>query len=306
MPVNLSPVAGAAQQFFSNSGVPLTGGLLYTYAAGTTTPLATYTTAAGSTANSNPIVLNSAGRLDNEVWLTSTLTYKFVLKDSSGVTIATYDDIPGIGSVSGLTSGSSILYGNGSGGFSNVTIGSNLSFVGGTLSASTGSSGTGSVTSVAMTTPDAFTVTGSPVTSTGTLAVTYSGNPIPITSGGTGTSTTIPNAVMIAPGTGPGLTSVTFVAPGTGGNVLTSNGLTWTSSPPTIPTTAFAIGTYCFARATSFPFGTIFPGNDISGSYLIPSGTYNLVTYSTTLPGTWRCMGFTDNGSSPTLFLRIS
>ena len=305
MPVNLSPVAGAAQQFFSNSGVPLTGGLLYTYAAGTTTPLATYTTAAGSTANSNPIVLNSAGRLDNEVWLTSTLTYKFVLKDSSGVTIATYDDIPGIGSVSGLTSGSSILYGNGSGGFSNVTIGSNLSFVGGTLSASTGSSGTGSVTSVALTTPDAFTVTGSPVTSTGTLAVTYSGNPIPLTSGGTGTSTLINNGVMLGPAYS-GATSVQFVAPGNAGNILTSTGTSWTSSPSTTPTTALAVGTYCFARATSFPFGTIFPGNDISGSYLIPSGTYNLVTYSTTLPGTWRCMGFTDNGSSPTLFLRIS
>jgi hypothetical protein len=304
MPVNLSPVAGAAQQFFTNSGAPLSGGLLYTYAAGTTTPQATYTTAAGTTANSNPIVLNSAGRLDNEVWLTSTLTYKFVLKDSGGVTIATYDDIPGIGTVSGLTTGTSILSGNGSGGFNNVVIGSNLSFVGGTLSATT--SGGSGVTSVALTAPAAFTVTGSPVTSTGTLALTYSGNPIPITSGGTGTSTTTPNAVMVAPGTGPGLDSVTFVAPGTAGNVLTSNGLTWTSAPSTTSSTALAVGTYCFARATSFPFGTIYPGNDISGSYLIPSGTYNLVSYTTTLPGTWRCMGFTDNGSSPTLFLRIS
>jgi len=306
MPVNLSPVAGAAQQFFSNSGVPLAGGLLYTYAAGTTTPLATFTTAAGTTANSNPIVLNSAGRLDNEVWLTSTLTYKFLLKDSDGVTIATYDDIPGIGSVSGLTSGTSILSGNGSGGFSNVTIGSNLSFVGGTLSATTGGSGAGTVTSVALSAPAAFTVAGSPVTTTGTLALSYSGNPIPISSGGTGTSTTIPSGVMIAPAVGPGLDSVTFVAPGTAGNVLTSNGLTWNSSPPTVQTTALAIGTYCFARATSFPSGTIYPGDTISGSFLIPSGTYNLVSYTTTLAGVWRCMGFTDNGSSPTLFLRIS
>jgi hypothetical protein len=306
MAVNLSPVAGAAQQFFTNSGVPLAGGLLYTYAAGTTTPQATYTTAAGTTANSNPIVLNSAGRLDNEVWLTSTLTYKFILKDSGGVTIATYDDIPGIGSVSGLTTGTSLLSGNGSGGFSNVVIGSNLSFVGGTLSATTGGSGAGTVTSVALTAPAAFTVAGSPVTSTGTLALTYSGNPIPITSGGTGTSTTIPNAVMVAPGTGPGLDSVTFVAPGTAGNVLTSNGSTWTSAPSTTSSTALAVGTYCFARVTSFPSGTIYPGTDVSGSYLIPSGTYNLVSYTTTMPGTWRCMGFTDNGSSPTLFLRIS
>lgn len=302
MAVNLSPVAGAAQQFFTNSGAPLSGGLLYTYAAGTTTPQATYTTAAGTTANSNPIVLNSAGRLDSEVWLTSTLTYKFILKDSGGVTIATYDDIPGIGSVSGLTTGTSILSGNGSGGFSNVTIGSNLSFVGGTLSATTGGSGAGTVTSVALTAPTAFTVTGSPVTSTGTLALTYSGTPVPVSSGGTGTSTLTTNSVVLGNGT----SAVQFVAPGTAGNVLVSDGATWTSGPNAGSTTALAIGTYCFARATSFPSGTIYPGDTIAGSYLIPSGTYNLVSYTTTMPGTWRCMGFTDNGSSPTLFLRIS
>jgi len=302
MAVNLSPVAGAAQQFFTNSGTPLSGGLLYTYSAGTTTPLATYTTAAGTTANSNPIVLNSAGRLDSEVWLTSTLTYKFVLKDSGGVTIATYDDIPGIGSVSGLTSGTSILSGNGSGGFSNVVIGSNLSFVGGTLSATTGGSGAGTVTSVALTAPAAFTVTGSPVTTTGTLALTYSGTPVPVSSGGTGTSTLTTNSVVLGNGT----SAVQFVAPGTAGNVLVSDGTTWTSGPNAGTTTALAVGTYCFARATSFPSGTIYPGDTISGSFLIPSGTYNLVSYTTTLAGTWRCMGFTDNGSSPTLFLRIS
>jgi hypothetical protein len=300
MPVNLSPVAGAAQQFFSNSGVPLAGGLLYTYAAGTTTPQATYTTAAGTTANSNPIVLNSAGRLDNEVWLTSTLTYKFILKDSGGVTIATYDDIPGIGSVSGLTTGTSLLSGNGSGGFSNVVVGANLSFVGGTLSATT--SGGSGVTSVALTAPAAFTVTGSPVTSTGTLALTYSGAPVPVSSGGTGTSALTTNSVVL----GNGASAVQFVAPGTAGNVLVSDGTTWTSAPSTTSSTALAVGTYCFARVTSFPSGTIYPGTDVSGSYLIPSGTYNLVSYTTTLPGTWRCMGFTDNGSSPTLFLRIS
>jgi len=300
MPVNLSPVAGAAQQFFSNSGVPLAGGLLYTYAAGTTTPLATYTTAAGTTANSNPIVLNSAGRLSNEVWLTSTLTYKFILKDSDGVTIATYDDIPGIGSANGLTSGTSILAGNGSGGFNNVVIGSNLSFVGGTLSA-TASGGSG-VTSVALTAPAAFTVTGSPVTSTGTLAIAYSGTPVPVSSGGTGTSSLTANAVVLGNGT----STVQFVAPGTAGNVLTSNGTTWSSSPSLVPTTTLAVGTYCFCRASSFPFGAIQPGNDIAGSYLIPTSTYNNLSYTTALSGMWRCMGYLDSTTSMTLFLRIS
>jgi len=303
MAVNLSPVAGAATQFFDNSGAPLSGGLLYTYAAGTTTPLATYTSASGAVANSNPIVLNSAGRLDNEVWLTTPLTYKFILKDSNNVTIATYDDIPGIGSVSGLTSGTSILYGNGSGGFSNVVIGANLSFVSGTLSATAG--GGSGVTSVALTAPDAFTVTGSPVTSTGTLAVTYSGTPIPLTSGGTGTSTLINNGVILGPAYS-GATSVQFVAPGNAGNILTSTGTSWTSSPATSTNTALAVGTYCAAQPLSLPSGTLTPGVDVAGSLLFPAGSLNRATPAITLPGTWRCMGYCDNLNSMTLFLRIS
>ena len=99
MAVNLSPVGGVAQQFFSDNGVPLSGGLLYTYAAGTTTPQATYTSSSGGTAHSNPIVLNSAGRVPSgEIWLTDGIVYKFVLKDSNDVLIATYDNISGINS----------------------------------------------------------------------------------------------------------------------------------------------------------------------------------------------------------------
>lgn len=100
MAVNLSPVGGVAAQFFTNNGVPLSGGKLYTYAAGTTTPQATYTTSNGATAWTNPIVLDSAGRVPSggEIWLTDGLNYKFVLKDSNDVTIATYDNISGINS----------------------------------------------------------------------------------------------------------------------------------------------------------------------------------------------------------------
>jgi hypothetical protein len=98
--VFLSPVGGAAAQFFTNSGVPLTGGKLYTYAAGTTTPQATYTSSSGVTAHTNPIILDSAGRVPGgEIWL-SALPYKFVLNTSTDVLIATYDNISGIGAAS--------------------------------------------------------------------------------------------------------------------------------------------------------------------------------------------------------------
>jgi hypothetical protein len=95
MALNLSPIAGAAWQFFSNDGVPLAGGLLYTYAAGTSTPLTTYTNPLGNIPNTNPIVMDSAGRPPQEVWLQS-LLYKFVLKDASGNLIGSWDNIAGI------------------------------------------------------------------------------------------------------------------------------------------------------------------------------------------------------------------
>ena len=100
MAVNLSPVGGVAAQFFTNSGAVLTGGKIFTYAAGTTTPQATYTSSQGNVPWTNPIVLDAAGRVPSggEIWLTDGLIYKFVLKDSNDVLIATYDNISGINS----------------------------------------------------------------------------------------------------------------------------------------------------------------------------------------------------------------
>ena len=99
MAVNLSAFGGVGWQFFDNNGVILTGGLIYTYAAGGTTPAATYTTSAGNVAHTNPIVLDSAGRVPGgEIWLVMGTNYKFVLKTSVGVTIATFDNIYSSGS----------------------------------------------------------------------------------------------------------------------------------------------------------------------------------------------------------------
>ena len=99
MSVNPSPIGGFAAQFFDNNGQPLSGGKIYTYAAGTTTPQATYTSATGVTPHANPIVLDSAGRVPGgEIWLTDSLIYKFVIETSTAILIGTYDNITGINS----------------------------------------------------------------------------------------------------------------------------------------------------------------------------------------------------------------
>lgn len=59
----------------------------------------------------------------------------------------------------------------------------------------------GTVTSVGLTAPSAFTVSGSPVTSSGTLALTYSGTAIPVTSGGTGQTTLTSSQLLVGNGT---------------------------------------------------------------------------------------------------------
>lgn len=77
------------------------------------------------------------------------------------------------------------------------------------LASNASASGGGTVTSVAATVPSIFSIAGSPITTSGTLAMTYSGTALPAANGGTG-----------------------LTAAGTNGNVLTSNGTVWVSSAP--------------------------------------------------------------------------
>ena len=95
MAVNLSPI-GNGFQFFNNDGLPLNAGKIFTYQAGSTTPLATYTDSSGLIANTNPIILGTDGRPPSTIWLSEGFFYKFVLKDSADVTIQTYDNLYGI------------------------------------------------------------------------------------------------------------------------------------------------------------------------------------------------------------------
>jgi hypothetical protein len=95
MAVNLSPI-GNGFQFFNNDGLPLNAGKIFTYQAGSTTPLSTFTDSSGLIANTNPIILGTDGRPPSTIWLSQGFFYKFVLTDSSDVTIQTYDNIYGI------------------------------------------------------------------------------------------------------------------------------------------------------------------------------------------------------------------
>ena len=93
-------------QFFDANGAPLAGGLLYTYEAGSTTPLATYTDSTGVSANTNPIVLDSRGEAN--VWF-SGVFYKIALYNSTNVLIWTVDNVGSALALLAEPSGSSLV-----------------------------------------------------------------------------------------------------------------------------------------------------------------------------------------------------
>ena len=151
--------------------------------------------------------------------ITLSLTVNGILKGSGSSIVAATSGTD----YAPATTGQSILYGNNSGGFNNVTIGSGLTFSAGTLSASGG----GSVTSVAQTfTGGIISVGGSPITTSGTLALTVAGTSggIPYFSSGTTWATSAAlaaNAIVIGGGAGTAPATTT-----TGTGVLTAIGNT--------------------------------------------------------------------------------
>lgn len=75
----------------TNNGFPLAGGKLYSFAAGTSTPLATYTTQALNILNANPTILDASGRAN--VFIEDGVGYKFVLHDPLGNEVWTVDGV---------------------------------------------------------------------------------------------------------------------------------------------------------------------------------------------------------------------
>lgn len=74
-------------QFTDDDGVPLSGGKIYSYEAGTSTPQACYTDSLLTIPYSNPIILQSNGRPAGPIYLLTTPAYKFVVTDANDVTV---------------------------------------------------------------------------------------------------------------------------------------------------------------------------------------------------------------------------
>lgn len=98
MPLYLSPVCN--DQMLDVNGDPLSGGMVETYIAGSSTPTATYTSSAGTVQQANPIILNSLGYAPSPIWLAAGVAYKFVIKDALGATLRTIDDVRGVNDAS--------------------------------------------------------------------------------------------------------------------------------------------------------------------------------------------------------------
>ena len=84
------PLPNVFQQFMWN-GAPVAGGKLYSYAAGTNTPISTYTDQGALTQNANPTILSSSGVA--KIWIPQTTGYKFQLQDANNNILWTYDNI---------------------------------------------------------------------------------------------------------------------------------------------------------------------------------------------------------------------
>jgi hypothetical protein len=127
-----------------------------------------------------------------------------------------------------------------------LVAGTNVTITGTWPNQTVNSSGT--VTSVAASVPAFLSIAGSPITTSGTLAITYSGTALPVANGGTGQTTAGAAFNALSPVTstgdliiGNGTNSATRLAIGTNNYVLTSNGTTATWAAATGITTGKSI-----------------------------------------------------------------
>jgi hypothetical protein len=96
-----TPINTPKFRAFTQSGAPLAGGKVYTYAAGTTTPKTSWTDYTATVANANPVILDANGEAN--IWLDG--NYKVKLEDSAGALQWTVDNISSLTSQTAYAGG---------------------------------------------------------------------------------------------------------------------------------------------------------------------------------------------------------
>ena len=341
MAFNLSAFAGAGAQFFDSNGTPLAGGLLYVYTAGTTTAATSWTTNSGASANTNPIVLNAAGRTPFEIWLNSGVTYKFALYTSTNVLIGTYDNIPAIDDPTVFNNlitvtGTNALIGTSVPPYTSYVAGMTLSFI--PVATNTGAvtidvDGLGAKnlfvgSSTAMVGGELVAGRIAQIEYDGTRFQLYQAS-ISIADGSIGTAKLADGAVTTgkladsAVTTGKLADSAVTTAKIANGSVTEAKIATGAvtvdklASGVVLSVTAGAsvgaVGTYAFLRYVVPISTTVNPGDTIAGSSLNYTSDFGVVSsVGGAASGTWRLMGYMQNTSTDSttprssVWLRIS
>jgi hypothetical protein len=252
--VAVSAIGGGGSGTVTSVSVATANGLAGSVATSTTTPAITLSTTvtgvlkgngvsiSAATANTDyqsPITLTTAGTSGAATFNGTTLNIpNYTSGGGSGTVTSVALSAPAFLSVTGspvTTSGTLALSYSGTaipianGGTGQTTANSALNGLlpsqsgqngkvlstDGTNTTWTAVSGAGTVTSVAMSVPTFLSVTGSPITASGTLAVTLSGTALPVANGGTGQTTTTAAFDGLAPS-----------QTGNSGKYLTTNGTT--------------------------------------------------------------------------------
>lgn len=252
--------------FVNGSGGPCASCTLESYAAGTTTPLATYTDATGTGQNTNPIVLDAAGGAN--IWLGAN-SYKFILKDASGTIIWTVDGV-NAGSLVPCSTVNAIQIGNNSG--KGLTCDPNITINTVTHTINVGTLPSSHVTIGALGTPTSWTFdTTSPATALASLGA-----------GSIGSGTA--NQIAIYPVSGNNVQ----------GSSAIPNGITATTQSPTDNSTKVATTAYVASPGGISPTAIILNGGV---SMSDNQGNGAKVQHSTGTTTTDHCANYDANGN---------
>jgi hypothetical protein len=299
------------QQFADNTGTPYAGGSLAFYASGTSTPLATYSDSALTIANTNPVVLDSAGRAGN-IFLQN-LAYKVVLSDVNNNVIWTDDPVyssdystrakllTGSGNPNGSVAGTAGSAGIGADAYWDAT--NNILYVcttTGNAASAVWTAVNATATSVITPTPQGYltTVSAQPIITNDSIGAAsifytpYLGNLVSVYSGSSFATTTFSELTLTLSGSHAANTIYDVFVFSNSGTLTLATGPAWTSSTAGACARGTGAGTTQLSRLNGLLVNTVqMTGRNGSTTYTITAnqGTYLGSILITATPGTVTC-----------------